>query len=60
MGINRVLISSILLSLLLLGCSGITTSIKVEGCNNTIEILQDREGGSTVDVTPNTSWGNIQ
>lgn len=38
------------------GCNGI---VIIPGSENNITITNEKQGGSTVDVDPNTSWGNV-
>lgn len=42
--------------LLLSGCNGI---VIIPGSGNDISINNDKQGGSAVDVKPETSWGNV-
>lgn len=51
--------SGLLVAILLSSCSGVTPKVEVSGCNNTVTINQEREGGGTVDVKPDVSWGNL-
>lgn len=51
--------SGLLVAFILTSCSGVTPRVEVSGCNNVVTINQEREGGGTVDVKPDVSWGNL-